>query len=190
MRSSITCLIFISRSALERSSERTWREQRKGKCFRLRLPRLIHLTPLSYQCCVWNLVQVVGQAAVETLHGLFLIGAVAMQPIKLEADRAIEILADRGWTGQWAGCSKRDRGSRASPAGVHQRTTGKGGLAVHGVASYWDAGGHDGFSVRAEDTQNRELKGEHMSSQSFSYWWNIPDSSWNFPFLKRKWLNV
>lgn len=36
MRSIISCLIFISRSALERSSERTLKKQRERKCFGLR----------------------------------------------------------------------------------------------------------------------------------------------------------
>lgn len=33
-----------------------------------------------------DLVQVVGQAAVEALHGLLLIGAVAMQSVQLKTD--------------------------------------------------------------------------------------------------------
>lgn len=91
-----------------------------------------------------HLVQVAGQAVVEILHGLFLISAVAMQSVELKADGAIEILTNRSWTGQRAACGKRDRSPRASPAGIHQRATGEGGLAVHRVTSHRDTGGHDG----------------------------------------------
>lgn len=45
-------------------------------------------------CNVSNLVQVVGQTAVEALHSLLLVGAIAVQAIKLEADGPVEILAD------------------------------------------------------------------------------------------------
>lgn len=43
-----------------------------------------------------DLVQVVGQAAVEALHGLLLVGAVAMQSVQLKADWPVQILADGG----------------------------------------------------------------------------------------------
>ena len=94
---------------------------------------------------VSDLVQVVGKSAVETLHGFLIVGAVSVQPIKLQAHRPVEILADRGRTAQRAGGGERDRGARASAAGVHQRTTGKGGLTGHGETPHRHAGGHDGW---------------------------------------------
>lgn len=41
-----------------------------------------------------DLVQVVGQTVVETLHSFLLIGAVAMQSANLKACWPVEILAD------------------------------------------------------------------------------------------------
>lgn len=43
-----------------------------------------------------DLVQVVGQTAVETLHGFLVVGAVAMHSVKLQAHWPVEVLADRG----------------------------------------------------------------------------------------------
>lgn len=83
-----------------------------------------------------NLVQVVGQTVVETLHGFLLVGAVAVQAVKLEADWPVEVLADGSCAAQRDGCCERDRGTGAGAAGVHQGSTGKGGLTAHGVTSH------------------------------------------------------
>lgn len=146
MRSIISCLIFISRSALERSSERTLKKQRERKCFRLRRAGSFHIScdlTMLFSYYTSYLIQVVGQTAVEALHSLLLIGAVAVQSVQLEAHWSVEIMADGGWTGQRAGCSKRDGRPGPCTAGVHQRTTGKRG-AVHWEASDRHARGHDG----------------------------------------------
>lgn len=76
-------------------------------------------------CNVSDLVQVVGKAAVETLHSFLFVGAVAMQPIELEAHWPVEILADRSGAGQRAGCCERDRRTGASTSSVHQGATGE-----------------------------------------------------------------
>lgn len=84
-------------------------------------------------CCVSDLVQVVRQAVVETLHSLLVIGAVAVETVEREADRAVEVLAYRGRTSQRAGCGEGHRSTGASAAGVHQGTTGERWLPAHGV---------------------------------------------------------
>lgn len=57
MRSIISCLIFASRSALERSSERTLRRQRERNCFRLQLFVLLCFVLLTFgnsiALCAW-----------------------------------------------------------------------------------------------------------------------------------------
>lgn len=107
----------------------------------------------SALCNVSNLVQVVGQTVVETLHGFLLIGAVSVQTVELEADWPVEVLADGSCAAQRAGCCKRDGGPGAGAAGVHQRSTGKRGLTAHRETPHWHAGGHDGWLRRLERKQ-------------------------------------
>lgn len=92
---------------------------------------------------VSDLVQVVGQTAVETLHGFLIVGAVAMYAVKFQADWPVEILADGGRAAQRAGCSERYRSTGASAASIHQRATGKGRLTAQREAPHRHAGGHD-----------------------------------------------
>lgn len=92
-----------------------------------------------------DLVQVVGQTAVEALHGFLVVGAVAVHSVQLQAHWPVEILVDRGRTAQRDGGGERDRSAGAGAAGVHQRTAGKGGLTARGVTPHRHAGGHDGW---------------------------------------------
>lgn len=87
-------------------------------------------------CRLSDLVQVVGQTVVEILHGFLIVGAVAVQSIKLQAYRPVEVLADRGRAAQRASGGEGHRSTGPSAAGVHQRTAGKGGLTAHGVTPH------------------------------------------------------
>lgn len=92
MRLIISCLIFISRSALERSSERTWGTDRLIREFQPAAgpdPNNVASFHVSH------LVQVVGQTVVETLHGLLVIDAVAVHAVQLQAHWPVEVLVNR-----------------------------------------------------------------------------------------------
>lgn len=83
-----------------------------------------------------HLVQVAGQTVVEALHGLLVVDAVAVKAVELQACWPVEVLADGGRPTQGAGRSEGHGGAGAGAAGVDQRATGKGGLAVHGEAPH------------------------------------------------------
>lgn len=92
-----------------------------------------------------DLVQVVGQPAVEALHGFLVVGAVAVHSVLLQAYRPVEVQAERGRAAHWAGGSEGEGSTGASTAGVHQGAAGEGGLTADGVTSQRHAAGHHGW---------------------------------------------
>lgn len=95
-----------------------------------------------------DLIQVAGQTVVQVLHGLLVVGAVAVHAVHLHHRGPVQILAHGGHAAQRAAGDERDRGAGASAAGVHQGAAGEGGLAAGGVTPHRDAGGHGGRLLR------------------------------------------
>lgn len=83
-----------------------------------------------------HLVQVAGQAVVQVLHGLLVIGAIAVHAVHWRHHWPIEVRANGGGPTQRAAGQEGDRGPGASAAGVHQGAAGEGGLAAGGVAPH------------------------------------------------------